>query len=205
MEQRSEEWFAARLGKVTASRMGDLMAKTRSGYAASRDNYMTELALQRITGKIEDCFTSAAMERGTDLEPVARGAYEAKMGLMVEETGLVIHPKIKDLGASPDGLVGSDGLIEIKCPNSKTHMAFIRSKKPEKKYMLQMLCQMACTGRSWCDFVSFDDRFPAPLQLVMVRVSRDESAIKEMETEAVKFISELERLVEEINKYASEA
>jgi putative phage-type endonuclease len=191
MEQRSDEWFAARLGKVTASKVSDVMAKTKSGYAASRTNYMMALLCERLTGKREDFYVNAAMQRGTDLEANARSVYEAECGLLVCETGLVIHSGIKHFGASPDGLVGDDGLLEIKCPNTATHIEFIRTGKPKSEYQWQMLAQMACTGRQWCDFVSYDDRLPSALQYSCIRFERDDSRIAEMESEIIKFLSEL--------------
>lgn len=198
MEQRSEEWFAARLGRVTASRVADVMAKTRSGYAASRQNYMMELLCQRLTGRQQESFCSAAMQRGTELEPVARSAYEVATGNMVEECGLVVHPCISMFGASPDGLVGDDGLLEIKCPNTAQHVEFLRTGKPDTKYQWQMLAQMACTDRQWCDFVSYDDRLPEPLAYRCVRFERDEARIAEMLDEIRQFLSELDSLEHEM-------
>ena len=158
MQQRSDAWFSARLGKVTASRIGDLMAKTKSGPSKSRENYKMQLLCERLTWRKEEGFTSAAMQRGTDLEPIARSAYEVDNGVMVIETGFVPCPGIEMAGASPDGLVGEDGLVEIKCMNTAQHVEFLRTNKIDSGYELQMLFQMICTGRAWCDFVSFDDR-----------------------------------------------
>lgn len=200
MEQRSDDWFSARLGKVTASRVSDVMAKTKSGYSASRENYMMELLCQRLTGKREEGFTSEAMKRGTELEPLARGAYEASEGVMIDECGFVEHPQIKGFGASPDGLIGKDGNLEIKCPNTKQHVEFLRTMKPENKYQWQMLAQMACTGRKWSHFVSFDDRMPTELQYAMVIFDRDEDRIIEMESEVKKFLSELDELEKEMRQ-----
>lgn len=198
MIQGSDEWFAARIGCVTASRVSDVMAKTKSGYAASRANYMMELLCQRLTGKREEGFTSAAMLRGTELEPAARACYEAESGLLVVECGLVLHPEIDGLGASPDGLVGDDGLLEIKAPNTATHIEFIRTGKPKSEYQWQMLCQMACTGRQWCDFVSYDDRLPPALQYHSVRMERDDNRIAEMVLEVTKFLAELAELEQDM-------
>lgn len=196
--QRTEEWYAARLGKVTASRVADVMAKTKTGYSTSRQNYMMQLLCERLTGKKEESYSSAAMQRGTEMEPIARAVYEAEKGLFVVETGLVDHEEIKNFGASPDGLVGDDGLIEIKCPNTSTHVDFLRTGKPDNKYQWQMLAQMACTGRDWCDFVSFDDRLPEPLQFYCIRFYRDDCRIKEMLTEIQKFLEELDLLEKEM-------
>lgn len=199
MEQRSAEWHAARLGKVTASKVADVMAKTKSGYSTSRENYMIEIALQRITKKAKDGFTNAAMQRGTDLEPIARSAYESSEGVMVIECGLIDHPEVKSFAASPDGLVGTDGLLEIKCPDEKQHFAFLRSMIPDNKYQIQMLAQMACTGRKWCDFVSFDDRFPIELQYAKMRFMRDDKRISEMLSEITSFLEEVKEAELEIH------
>lgn len=198
MIQGSEEWHAARLGRVTASRVSDVMAKTKTGYSASRTNYMMELLCQRLTGKREEGFTSAAMQRGTELESSARSVYEAENGVIVIECGLVQHSTIAMFSASPDGIIGSDGLLEIKCPNTSTHIDFLRTGKPDGKYQLQMLAQMACTGRKWCDFVSFDDRLPAQLQYSKVRFERDDIRINEMLVEIEKFLHELNELESEM-------
>lgn len=194
IEQGSLEWFQARLGKVTASRVSDVMAKTRSGPAASRKNYMMELLCQRLTGQREEGFTSAAMQRGVDLEPLARSAYEIATGQDVNEASFIVHPDISGLGASPDGLVGDSGLLEVKCPNTAQHVACLQSGEPDSTYWWQMQCQMACTGRDWCDFASFDDRMPEELQLFVARVHRDNQAIADIETECLEFLGELEKL-----------
>ena len=152
MEQRSEEWYTARLGCVTASRAADVMAKTKAGYSASRGNYMAQIITERLTERPTEGFSSSAMQWGTDTEPQARMAYELMTGETVEETGFVPHPTIKFFGASPDGLVGSDGLIEIKCPNTATHIDTLLSDKVPSKYIKQMHVQMICTDRQWCDF-----------------------------------------------------
>ncbi len=197
-EQRTDDWFAQRLGRVTASRVSDVMAKTKSGYAASRTNYMMELLCQRLTGQREEGYVSAAMQRGTDLEPAARSVYEASTGILVQEVGFIVHPEITGMGASPDGLVMNDGLLEIKCPNTATHIDFLRTGKPDNKYQWQMLCQMECTGRDWCDFVSYDDRLPPALQYHCIRFHRDDTRITEMLGEVRRFLEELEQIVEEM-------
>lgn len=193
-DQKSPEWFAARLGRVTASRVADVMAATKSGPSASRANYMMELLCQRLTGKSEDGFSSQAMQRGTDLEPIARSAYEVETEVMVLETGLILHPSGIAFGASPDGLVGDDGLVEIKCPNTKAHVEFLRTGKPDGKYLWQMAAQMECAERSWCDFVSFDDRLPEALQYRRVRIERDDMKIVDMMAGIKSFLSELDDL-----------
>ena len=200
MDQRSEEWFKARLGKVTASRVADVIAKTKTGYSASRENYMAQLVVERMTNTQAESFTNAAMQWGTDQEPFARAAYEVQQNVLVDETGLVDHPTIEMAGASPDGLVGEDGLVEIKCPNTATHIDTLLTQTVPGKYITQMQFQMACTGRQWCDFVSFDPRMPTKAQLFIKRVQRDEAFIKEMEQEITKFLAEVTAKVEQLNK-----
>ncbi len=192
MEQRTDEWFAARLGCVTASRTADVMAKTKSGYSASRGNYMAQLITERLTGEKADGFSSAAMQWGTETEPQARNAYEIMTGEDVLEDGFVAHPTIKGFGASPDGLVGSDGLVEIKCPNSATHIDTLLSEKVPAKYITQMQVQMMCCQREWCDFVSFDPRLPGDMNFWMKRVWADADRQKEIETEVRLFLLEAE-------------
>ena len=192
MDQGTEEWFTIRIGKVTASRVADVIAKTKTGYSATRDNYMAQLVCERLTGQKGESFTNAAMQHGTDTEPLARAAYEALKDVLVDEVGFVPHPSIDMAGASPDGLVGDDGLLEIKCPNTATHIETLMSKTVPGKYNTQMQFQMACTGRQWCDFVSFDNRLPEQFQLFVKRVPRDNEFIKQMEDEVVKFLNELD-------------
>ena len=192
IEQGSPEWFALRAGKVTASRVADILAKTKTGPSASRQNYLIELAIQRTTGIIQESYTNAAMEWGTQTEPQARVAYEVNTNNFVDQVAFIDHPNIAWFGCSPDGLVSDRGLVEIKCPNSATHWEYFKSKKPPQKYFIQMQAQIAVTGRDWCDFVSFDPRMPDRSQLLVVRVPRDEVFIAEMETEIKKFLSEVE-------------
>lgn len=198
MDQRTPEWLAARLGKVTASRVADVMAKTKSGYSASRQNYMAQLICERLTGKQAESFSNAAMQRGTELEPIARSEYEIRNDVMVFETGLVIHPDIEYFGASPDGLVGDAGLVEIKCPNTWTHIETIKTGEPKREYIIQMQSQMACTGRQWCDFVSFDDRLPEHLAYFETRIHRDDEFIGQMLAEISIFLDELESTIQQI-------
>jgi putative phage-type endonuclease len=200
MDQGTDEWFAIRIGKVTASRVADVIAKTKSGYSASRDNYMAQLVCERLTGQKGESFTNAAMQHGTETEPLARAAYEALRDVLVDEVGFVPHPIIKMAGASPDGLVGDNGLLEIKCPNTATHIETLLSETVPTKYYTQMQFQLACTGREWCDFVSFDNRLPTELQLFVKRVPRDEMYIKLMEAEIVQFIAELDDKINKLMK-----
>ena len=198
MDQRSDEWFQARLGKVTASRVADVMAKTKTGYSASRDNYMAQLIVERMTGKPAESFSNAAMEWGTAQEPFARAAYEVAQSVMVEEVGFVQHPSIEQAGASPDGLVGDDGLVEIKCPNTATHIETLLSQSVPAKYIPQIQWQLACTNRQWCDFVSFDPRMPEGAQLFVKQVAIDRDYIAQMEQEVNKFLSEVDQKLSQL-------
>ena len=192
IEQGSEEWLQIRLGKVTASGVADVLAKTKTGVSASRGNYLIKLAIQRVTGVVEESYTNDAMQWGIDNEAQARVAYEVASGNFVDQIAFVDHPTIAWFGASPDGLVNDDGLVEIKCPNSATHWSYIKDDGPPNKYYIQMQAQMACTGRSWCDFVSFDPRMPERSRLFIKRVMREDSYIADMEAEIKKFLSEVE-------------
>ena len=198
MEQKSPEWFAARCGKVTGSKVADVISKTKTGYSASRANYLAQLAIERMTGLPTESFSNAAMQWGNDQEPFARSAYETMTGELVEETGFVQHPEIEMAGASPDGLVSELGLLEIKCPNSSTHIEYIRGGVPPSRYIPQMAFQMACTGREWCDFMSYDPRMPEGLQIFLVRYFRDNKYIKTIESEIVKFLGEVDTTVAEL-------
>ena len=192
VEQGTPEWHQLRLGKVTASRVADILAKTKTGPSASRGNYLIELALQRVTKAIEESYTNSAMEWGIQTEPQARVAYEVKTNNFVDQVAFIDHPTIANFGCSPDGLVGSNGLIEIKCPNSATHWSYIKDNAPPNKYFIQMQAQMAVTGAKWCDFVSFDPRMPERSQLLIVNVPRDPEFISSMEEEIKQFLSEVE-------------
>ncbi len=204
IEQRTDEWFAARLGKVTASKVADVMARTKTGYSASRENYMAQLVVEQITGTRQESFTNSAMQWGTDQEPFARGAYEAATGNMVEEVGFVNHPAIEMAGASPDGLVGDDGCVEIKCPNTATMIETLLTGTIPQKYFAQMQFQMACTGRAWCDYVVFDPRMPAKAQLFIKRVPRDDTFIADMEAEIKKFLAETAVKVDQLKQIIGE-
>jgi len=203
VEQGSPEWFAARMGNVSASRVADIIAKTKSGYSASRENYLTELVLERF-GVKEESFTNAAMEWGTQQEPFARVAYEIKNDVLVQQVGYVVHNDIDRAGASPDGLVLDDGLLEIKCPNTKTHFEYLLNGKPPQKYITQMAWQMACTNRDYCDFVSFDPRAPEGLQYFEYRYFRDNDYIAMLESEVEDFLKEVETRFNLLNKKLEE-
>jgi putative phage-type endonuclease len=198
IEQGSPEWFALRLGKVTASRIADVLAKVKTGEAVTREDYRTELVVQRLTNKPSETFTNPAMEWGVLQEPMARIAYEAHASVFVKQVSFVEHPTIEWFGCSPDGLVGEDGLLEIKCPSSKNHIKYLLGGKPPAKYVPQMQCQMAVTGRKWCDFVSYDPRLPEDLQLFVVRLERDVSFIMSMEEEVDKFLKEVNVMVNKL-------
>ena len=203
MLQRSEEWFAERRGKVTASRVADVVARTKSGYAASRENYMAELIVEHLTGQSAVGYTNAAMEWGTTQEPCARAAYSARTGLLVEEVGFVSHPTIDGSGASPDGVV-SEGLVEIKCPNTSTHLDTLLSDRSvdsiSDRHLTQMQWQMACTCAAWCDYVSFDPRLSEHLQLVVIRVPRNDGRIRQLEDEVTRFLAEMHNKLEKLEK-----
>lgn len=194
MDQRTAEWFSARLGRLTASRVADMMARTKSGWSASRDKYLWQLAIERVTGIPEQSFCNAAMQHGIDTEPLARRAYEEHALVGVTEVGFIDHPKLY-AGASPDGLIGKDGMLEVKCPESHTHgkIAFGFEPIPDK-YIKQMQFQMACAGRDWCDFVSFDPRVPEGAQLFVKRIERDDALIREIEECAAEFLTEVDAI-----------
>jgi putative phage-type endonuclease len=200
MEQRSDEWFEARLGKVTASKIADVMSTLKTGKEAiTRKNYRIQLVSERLTNKKADSFINDAMRIGIEREEDARTTYIFKHN-DVEEIGFVDHPTIPMTGASPDGLVGDDGLIEIKCPLTTTHTDTLISGKAPSKYIPQMQWQMACTGRKWCDFVSFNPDFPENLQLFVVRVERDDTLIQELEDGVKKFLSEVDETVNKLKE-----
>jgi putative phage-type endonuclease len=200
IEQGSPEWFAQRLGKVTASRVADVIAKTKTGYSTSRDNYMAQLVCERLTNTKEEGFSNSAMNWGTETEPFARAAYEAATDVLVDEVGFINHPTIEAAGASPDGLVGQFGLLEIKCPNTNTHIDTLLSQNVPSKYNIQMHWQMICTGRHWCDFVSFDPRLPKELQLFIKRVEYDPVFGAMLEKEVILFLQELAEKIAKLNK-----
>lgn len=192
MEQRTADWFQARLGKVTASRIADVTAKTKTGWGAGRANYRAQLVAERLTGQQQDSFVNAAMQHGIDTEDQARTAYSFLYGHKVVEEAFVPHPAIAMAGASPDGLVGLDGLVEIKCPASATHIETLKGQAIPGKYIGQMDWQMACTGRRWCDFVSFDPRLPEEMQLFVKRHHRDDARIAELEGLVTEFLAEVD-------------
>lgn len=204
--QGSPEWFAARCGKVTASRVADVIAKTKSGPSASRATYMGQLIAERLTQTVTPSFTNDAMRHGTETEPEARSAYVFRADVDVAEVGFIDHPAIVNTGASPDGLVGNDGMVEIKCPNTATHIETLLGQSVPAKYVTQMQWQMACAERAWCDFVSYDPRMPANMALFVQRVERDDTFIKATEAEVLAFLRELEEKVAALRtRYEPEA
>ena len=198
MEQRTDSWFAARAGKVTASAIYKVMARTKTGWGADRANYMAQLVSERLTGRPADSFSNSAMQWGIDTEPQARAMYELETGQGVVECGFFDHPEIAMSGASPDGLIGEKGLIEIKCPNTATHIATLRGAEIEGKYIKQMQWQMACTGTEWCDFVSFDPRLPDEMQMHIRRIERDDEMLREIGEHVTEFLAEVDATIADL-------
>lgn len=201
LEQRTDEWFKARLGMVTASRVYEVVGKTSSGgYSSSRANYMTDLILEKITGKQVEKFSSQAMEWGTEKENDALNVYGFHSSNNVNLCGFIRHNEIDGAGASPDGLIGEEGLVEIKCPNSATHLKTLLNGKIAKKYILQMQFQMACTGRKWCDFVSYDPRFEGNMTIFIKKVDRDDKLIDGLNKEVLLFINEMDEKIKKLKE-----
>lgn len=200
-DQGSPEWHAARCGRVTASRIDDLLARLKNGgEAASRRDYRAEIVAETLTQTpAEGPFVSREMMWGTTQEPYARAAYEVFANCLVDQVGMVLHPTINRAGASPDGIVGSDGLLEIKCPKTATHVATCLSGEIPAAYLGQMFWQMACTGALWVDFVSFDPRLPRHLQLFVRRLLRDDARIAEIEAEVSRFLAEVDAVIADLN------
>lgn len=198
VEQGSDEWKLARLGKVGASMVADATARTKTGWGASRANLAARLVAERLTGAFQDSFVNDAMRWGTEKEPEARSFYEFVYGVKVDQVGLVMHPKIDMAVASPDGLIGGDGLIEIKCPNTATHIETLLGGNVDPRYLKQMQWQMACTGRQWVDWVSYDPRMPAEMQMFVARVNRDDEMIDELETQIATFLREVDQTCAEL-------
>jgi len=199
IEQGTDAWKMLRLGKVTASRIKDIVATTKSGYSTSRDKYMTQLLLERITNTVAESYSNDAMAWGTEQEPYARANYESKMGVLVDQVAFVDHPTIPMSGASPDGLVNDDGLVELKAPMSHTHLESLLG-GIDNQYLTQVQWQMAVTNRSWTDLCSYDPRFPEHLRLIVKRINRDDAYIANLEKEVVKFLAELDDKVNKLNE-----
>jgi putative phage-type endonuclease len=202
-EQRSPEWYAARLGRATASRFYDILARTRSGYASTRMNYRAELVIERLTGQSVETYQNAAMVWGTDTEPLARTTYMLTTGNFATECGFFAHNEIA-AGASPDGLIEDDGTIEIKSPNPATHLETLHLGSIPARYVPQVQGQLWITGRKWCDFISFDPRLPTNAQLFIQRIERDDNYIANLEQEVIKFLAEVDADVEFVRNYGRE-
>jgi putative phage-type endonuclease len=199
IEQGTDAWLRLRLGKVTASKISDMLARTQKGWGASRDSYRAQLVVERLTGQVQDTFRNASMEWGTVTEPMARDAYAQHMLCTVQQVGFVDHPRISWAGCSPDGLVDEDGLIEAKCPESKTHIATLLGSSFPDKYVKQAMWQMACLPeRKWVDLVSYDPRVPEPMRLFVQRIVRDDAAIGEIEREVESFLREVDDTVAQL-------
>lgn len=197
-EQRSDDWFTSRLGKATASRFADIMRGSR---LAGWKNYKAQLVAERLTGRREETWTSREMQHGIDTEPLARLMYSLHSGHIVELTGFIPHTELA-AGASPDGLIGDDGGLEIKCPNSATHLHTLRSAKVPVQYLPQIYGALWITGRAWWDFVSFDPRLPTNAQLIVIRVQRDEDRIAELAATVTAFLEEVDKETEFVENYA---
>jgi len=198
--QESAQWLMDRCGAFTASRAGDLMARTKSGPSASRAALLAQLAVERITGQPVEGYRNAAMERGMELEAEGRDAYSFATGNAVQECGFISHPTLPYCGASPDGLIDPDGLVEIKCPaNMARHLDALRDGSNAKEYRWQLQHQLMVTGRKWVDIVSYDPRYPSHLQLAIVRVLRDQESIDELMEAVTAANEEVEQIVLELN------
>lgn len=198
--QGSDAWKAIRLGKVTASRVADATDLLKSGKpGAKRETYMGELIAERLTGLVVEKYQNDLMRWGTAQEPEARALYEFMQGVEVEQIAFVAHPTIAMAGCSPDGLIGEDGLIEIKCPSTSTHVDTLLAQSAPDEYRKQILWQMACTGRLWCDFVSYDPRLPPHMSLFIARIERDDAAIAELEASVRAFLAEIDMKVDALN------
>ena len=203
LPQGSDAWKSARAGLVTASRMCDVLAKIKTGEAAARRDYRSQLVAEILTGvPQDDGYMNAEMQWGVENEPFARAAYEVATEQLVDQIGLVLHPSIERAAASPDGLVGADGVLEIKCPKTATHLQYLMDGVMPAKYEPQVMWQLACTGRAWADFISFDPRLPEKMRLFRVRLERDEKRIAELEREVIAFLVDLDRMLQTIRRFA---
>lgn len=205
LEQGSEAWRAARCGSLGASVVHEAVARTKTGFGASRANRMATLVIEQLTGVPMDTYQNAAMLHGTETEPEARIAYEFYADVDVAQIGLALHPDIGGTHASPDGLVGIDGLLEIKCPQPAQHLSTLLGEPIADKYQIQMQWQMKCCDRAWCDFVSYSPAFPESMKLHVVRVPRDDARIAALEADVIDFLNELRLTVHRLrSKYEPE-
>jgi putative phage-type endonuclease len=200
--QGTSEWRQARVGSLGASRAHDAVARTRSGWAASRASVLSDIVCERLTGAPVEVYVTEAMRRGSALEPDARAAYAFQREVDVDLVGLVQHPRILGTHASPDGLVADGGLVEIKCPATHAHLATLLTGTMPERYVTQCVWQLACTGRTWCDLVSYDNRLPEPLRLHVTRIERDEPRIGELEAMVVEFLAEVDATIERLRLVA---
>lgn len=198
IEQRTDAWLAQRAGKLTASAFADLMARTKSGPSASRSNLIARLVCERLTGKPAETYTNAAMQRGTDLEPIARSEYEAAQGVMVIESGFVDHPSVPSCGCSPDGFVGEDGLVELKCPGVAKHLDYLRAGSHAQEYRWQLQGQLWVTGRTWVDIASYHPDYPEHMRLAIVRVKRDDADVEALLRAVLEANVEIAAIIEEL-------
>lgn len=203
MEQRTEEWFAARCGHATGSRVNDIIAKPRSGvgYSSSRRNYEAQIITERLTGQVAESYRNLAMELGQEREPEAVRSYEFFEDCEVEPVGYLTHPTIEMSGCSPDGLVDSDGLVEFKCPKAATHIASLLARNVPKNYMTQITWQLAVTGRAWCDYVSYSPELPDHMRLMIIRVERVDTAITELEDAVVRFLRDVDEKIRALHRF----
>lgn len=200
MVQGSAEWHAARLGKVTASCLNDLLATVKNGEAASRRDYRMQLVVETLTGEPTEKYTNGDMKWGTEQEPFACDCYAFLKGYEVEQAGFIDHPEIVGYGASPDGLIGDDGLVEIKCPKTATHVEWMLAGVVPSQHYNQIQGQLDCTGRKWCDFASYDPRMPVDLQLFVVRVERDDCRIAEIRAAVMTMRKEVDDMVKKLTE-----
>jgi len=199
--QRTESWYADRCGKVTASPIFKVYKKLKNGsYSSERETYFFQVLGEVLTGVPASGVKSAAMQRGIDKEAEAREAYTRKTNYPVYEAPFIVHPRIERAGASPDGFVGDDGLVEIKCPLTATAAKVLLTDYLDETYAAQIQWQLACTGRQWCDYVVYDDRLPEPLRLYIRRIERNDALIADVEKEVVKFLEEIDEAVSALNR-----
>lgn len=209
VEQQTPEWIRMRIGMATASRVKDIVkrlsrasnGKKAGDYAQCHEDYLWELVAERLTGRAADHYVTPYMEEGTENEPLAKAAYEVQFDVSLENGGFAVHDRIKWFGASPDALVGTDGLIECKCLKTVNHLEILRTGQIPEEHLAQMLAEMSCADRQWCDFISFDPRVPKPLQLFVRRMHRDETLVAQMETEVEAFLAEVEEAIEKLKTY----
>lgn len=202
MRQRSQEWFSARAGRVTASRIADVLDFRKDGKeGAKRSAYRAQIVAETLTGMpTMGGYYSPEMEHGNTEEEASREAYELYRGCMVDEVGLIIHPFIDRAGASPDGFIGADGCLELKNPKTETHLKWLKAGEVPPEHEPQMSWQMACTGRKWNDFASFDQRLPKRLRLFLKRLERDEERIHELEVAVKTFLDEVDADIAVLNQ-----